>query len=153
MHSRRATYNSFESSHCPTCITESSLNECLLSRDLLDQRIYKGDHWAKMGVRTTRTRREERERREEGRIEGDEAARTDGCCQGSAKKVHKIKGRTYRIPINPEKNAHWRKVPRTCSFSGKDENLFWIVEPKGISAGHSHLVPGEHTFQNYFSEK
>ena len=41
-----------------------------------------------MRGRARRTRREERERREEeGKIEGDEAARTDGCCQGSAKKV------------------------------------------------------------------
>ena len=46
------------------------------------------DHWGRMRGRARRTRREERERREEeGKIEGDEAARTDGCCQGSAKKV------------------------------------------------------------------
>merc|ERR1719290_24737 len=39
-----------------------------------------------------RTRTRERERREEeGRIEGDEAARTDGCCQGSAPFVAKTK--------------------------------------------------------------
>merc|ERR1719187_1992686 len=37
-----------------------------------------------------RTRTRERERREEnGRREGDEAARTDGCCQGSAPLVAK----------------------------------------------------------------
>ena len=42
-----------------------------------------GDHWARM---SGRMRMRESERREEnGRIEGEEAARTDGCCQGSAK--------------------------------------------------------------------
>merc|ERR1719370_743360 len=45
-----------------------------------------------MRGRARRRRREERERREEeGKIEGDEAARTDGCCQGSAPFVAKTK--------------------------------------------------------------
>ena len=85
-----------------------------------------------MGGRTRRRKREERERREEGgRFEGAEAARTDGCCQGSAKKVEKVEHIEYQLI-----HTH------TCAFCGKNENLFGIVEAKGISASHPHLVPG-----------
>ena len=102
-----------------------------------------------MRGRTRRTRREERERREEGRIEGDEAARTDGCCQGSAKKVHKIKGRTHRIAINPEKKMHiGEKFHVPAPFVAKTKTSSGLLNPKAFLLATLTLYLEKTRFKN-----